>query len=167
MASKPIRALLINGIGYSFASVQLQIDCPATGKSVDLESVGFTAINFKRERDRGEPGRGAHPDPIFKVRGQNKHTGSLKVYKSIRDYIVDEVLGGAGHGDRVFNLTVKYLENGLDTRVVELQLCTWDSDGSENAKGTDPTEIEVNLNPLKILVDGKDDVDNPLVNTAL
>ena len=45
--------------------------------------------------------------------------------------------------------------------------CTWDKDHGDNAKGTDPTEIEVNLNPLKILGDGFDDVDNPLTNVAI
>lgn len=167
MATKPIRALLINGIAYSFASVEVVIDCPATGASVDLENVGLTAINFNRERDRGEPLRGGHPDPLGKVRGQNKYTASLKLYKSVRDYIVAEVLGGAGHGDRFFNITVKYLENGMDTKVVEIRNCTWDKDHGDNAKGTDPTEIEVNLNPLKILGDGFDDVDNPLTNVAI
>lgn len=166
MATKPLRSYLINGIAFSYASAQVEISCPATGLSVDLENVGLTAINFKRERDRGEPGRGGHPDPLFKVRGQNKYTASLKAYKSVRDYIVEEVLGGAGHGDRVFNITVTFLENGLDAKIVEIRMCTWDTDGSDNQKGTDPTEVEVQLSPLKILFDGLDDVDNPLVNVA-
>jgi hypothetical protein len=166
MATNPIRAYLINGIAFSFASAQVVISCPATGQSVDLENVGLTAINFKRERDRGEPLRGGHPDPLAKVRGENKYTASLKAYKSVRDYIVENVLGGSGHGDRIFNVTVTYLENGLDAKLVEIRGCTWDSDGSDNQKGTDATEVEVNLSPLKVLGDGFDDVDNPLVNVA-
>lgn len=167
MATKPLRGYIINGIAYSFASAQVEISCDATGQSVDLENVGLTAINFKRERDRGEPLRGGHPDPIAKVRGQNKYTASLKAYKAVRDYIVENVLGGAGHGDRFFNVKVTWLENGLDTKVVEIRTCSWDSDGSDNSKGTDATEIDVTLNPLKIIGDGFDDVDNPLTAIAL
>lgn len=166
MATKAPQFPMINGVAYSFASTSVVIACAATGKKYELPGKGYTAISFKRERDRGEPGRGAHPDPEFKVRGQNKYTASLKLYFSVWKYISDEVLGGAGHGDRFFSVTVRFLENGLDTTVIDIQGCTADSDGSDNAKGTDPTEIEVNLTPLKIIRDGKDDVDDPLATAA-
>ncbi len=161
----PIRFPFLNGVGYSFASISVVLACEATGKKIDLANIGFTSLNYKRERDRGEPGRGGHPDPLFKVRGQNKYTASIKLYKSVSDYIKTEILGGAGHGDRSFTITAQYAENGLDTKTDEIRGCTWDTDGSDNAKGTDPTEIEVTLSPLKILFDGEDDVDNPLAST--
>lgn len=157
----PIKYPTINGFGFSFASVSVTIDCEATGKSLELPN-GFSAINYKRERDHGEPARGPHPDPLFKVRGQNKCTASIKLYKNLSDYIKTEVLGGAGHGDRFFTLTVQFAEEGSDTKTDVIKGCTWGSDGSDNAKGTDPTEIEVNLTPLKVLFNGEDDVDNPL-----
>lgn len=165
-AALPIRFPTINGFAYSFASLSVVVACEATGKSVDLADRGFTAINYKRERDRGEPGRGAHPDPLFKVRGQNKYTGSIKLYKAVSDYIKTEVLGGAGHGDRILTVTVQFLEGGLDTKTDKIIGCTWDTDGSDNAKGTDATEIEVTLTPLKVLFNGEDDVDNPLTSAA-
>ncbi len=166
MATKPIRAYLINGIAHSFASASIEISCPATGKSIDLQNVGLTAINYKIERDLGEPLRGGHPDPIAYSRGQNKYTGSMKMSKAVRDYIVTEVLGGPGYADRIYDVKVSWLEAGLDTTVDEIQRCRWASGGSDNQKGTDITEIEVNMFPTKILLNGQDDVDNPLVNVA-
>ena len=165
MATTPIKYPTINGFGFSFASMSATIDCEATGVTFDLPA-GFSAINYNRERDLGEGARGPHPDPLFKVRGQNKYTGSIKRYKQRADYIKTEVLGGAGHGDRIFRLTVQYAEEGSDTKTDVLIGCTWDKDGSDNAKGTDPTEIEVTLSPLKVLFSGEDDVDNPLVAAA-
>lgn len=166
MASPPIRFPFINGVAYSFASINVTLTCEQTKKSVDLANVGFLSLNYKRERDRGEPGRGGHPDPLFKVRGQNKYTASIKFYKPVSDYIKTEVLGGGGHGDRSFSLTVQFLENGLDTKTDDIRGCTWDSDGSDNGAGTDATQIEVNMSPLKIVFDGEDDVDNPLAAVA-
>ena len=161
MALKPIRQVLINGGGYSFASVKLIITCEETGQTLDLSDGGYSSINFSRERERGE-GRGPHPDPQFKTRGSNKYSASIKLYMATMNYLIQETLGGAGYGDRFFAIELQYLENGLDPVTIEIRACTVDSDKVDNSKGTDATEVEVDLHPLKFLRNGLDDVDNPL-----
>lgn len=161
MALKPVRAPLINGVGFSWASVNMTISCESTGKSIDLEKGGFSSVNFTSTRDRGIA-YGPHPDPLFKTRGQNKYDSFIRFYLSTLKYIIAEVLGGAGYGDRFFTVEIQYAENGLDAKTVEIRACTLDSRKIDNAKGTDATEVECDLHPLKILEDGLDDVDNPL-----
>lgn len=161
MALKPVRQILINGVGYSFASVKLTITCEDTGQTLDLSDGGYSSVNFSRERERGF-GQGPHPDPQFKTRGSNKYSASIKFYLATLNYLVQETLGGAGYGDRFFTANLQYLENGLDPVTIDIRSCTLDSDKVDNSKGTDATEVDVNLNPLKILRNNIDDVDNPL-----
>jgi hypothetical protein len=161
VALKPVRQILINGVGYSFASVKLTLFCEATGKELDLSDGGYSAVNFSRERERGE-GRGPHPDPQFKTRGSNKYSASIKFYMSMYNFFIQDTLGGPGYGDRFFVGNLQYLENGLDPVTIDIQGCTLDKDGVDNSKGTDATEVDTDLHPLKILRNGIDDVDNPL-----
>lgn len=161
-AIKPAREPFINGVGYSWASIQAEIFCESTGQRWKGFQ-GFSSVNFNGgERERGF-GYGPHPDPLFKTRGQNKYDASIKFYLHAFRYLTETVLGGAGYGDRSFTLTIQYLENGLDPVTVEIRGCTLDSRKVDNAKGTDGTEFECMLSPLKILWNGIDDVDNPLV----
>lgn len=162
MALKPLRYPVINGVAYSWASVEMSITCEATGKTYDLKKAGYAAVNFSSTRDRGEPGRGPHPDPLFKGRGQNKYTGGFKLYLSTLKFVVQDTLGGPGYGDRFFSVFVKYLENGMDPVTVEMRGCTLDSRKIDNASGTELTQCESDLSPLKIIFDGVDDVDDPL-----
>lgn len=161
MATKKPRYALINGVAYSFASISLRITCKDTGKSEDITNSGFTSLNFSRTRERGKL-RGPHPDPLAKTRGSNDYTASLKGYLSLFNYIQMEILGGAGYGDRFFVLDLQYSENGLDTVPVKIYACTLDSEKIDNAQGTDGTEVESDLNPLKWIKNKADDVDNPL-----
>lgn len=161
MALKPIRQVLINGAGFSFASVKCSITCEETGQTLDLSDGGYSSINFSRERESGE-GRGPHPDPQFKTRGSNKYSASIKFHLATWNYFKRVTLGGPGYGDRFFAIELQYLENGLDPVSVEIRACRAESDKVDNSKGVDATEVEVDLKPLKILWDGEDDVDNPL-----
>lgn len=161
MALRPLRYALINGVGYSWASVHLSITCESTGKSLNLDQAGYSSINFARTRERGVA-HGPHPDPLFKTRGQNTYEASIKFYMSALNYFIQETLGGAGYGDRFFDVELQYLEDGLDPVTISIRGCTLDTDKVDNAKGTDATEVEVELNPLKYLRNGLDDVDSPL-----
>lgn len=61
MASiKPVREPLINGVGYSWASIQIEFFCEATGQRWKNPQA-FSSLDFSDERERGE-GRGPHPD---------------------------------------------------------------------------------------------------------
>lgn len=157
MALKPVKSKLINGVRHSFASTILTI----TGPGEIWRPKGFSSITFGRERERGEV-RGPHPDPIAKTRGQNKYNATLKMYLAELNYLVRVVLGGPGYGDRFFPVQLQYLENGLDPVSIDIQACNLDKQSVDNATGTDATQIEVDLHPLKIIWNGEDDVDDPL-----
>lgn len=122
---------------------------------------GFSSITFSRERERGEV-RGPHPDPIAMTRGQNKYEATLKLYLAELNYLKRVVLGGPGYGDRFFPVGLQYLENGLDLVSIDIRSCKLDKDAVDNAVGTDATEVEIDLHPLKIIWNGEDDVDDPL-----
>lgn len=162
---KPVREPIINGVGYSWASLEIEVFCESTGQRWAAPQA-FSSLNFNGgERERGF-GYGPHPDPLFKTRGQNKYEASIKWYLHPLRYLKETILGGGGYRDRSFTLTIKYLEGGLDPVTVEIRGCTLDSSKTDNAKGTDATEVECVLNPLKIIWNGVDDVDNPLVRAA-
>lgn len=161
MAVKPLRQILINGVAYSFASVKMTITCDETGQELDLSDGGYSSVNFSRERERGEL-RGPHPDPQGKTRGSNKYSASIKFHMSTLNYFIQSTLGGAGYGDRFFVVNLQYLEKGLDPVTIDIQGCTLDKDSVDNSKGTDATEVDTDLHPLKYLRNGLDDVDNPL-----
>jgi hypothetical protein len=157
MALKPIRNVLINGVRHSFASVTLEI----TGPGGIWKPKGFSAISFSRTRERGEV-RGPHPDPMAHTRGENTYEASMKMYLAEVNYLKRVILGGPGYGDRFFPIVLQYFENGLDLVSVEIRSCKLDSDKVDNAKGTDATEVEIDLHPLKVVWNGEDDVDDPL-----
>jgi hypothetical protein len=157
MALKPIRYPLINGVRASMASTELEI----TSDLLTWKTKGWSKLDFDRTRDRGEV-RGPHPDPIAMTRGQNKYTGSMTLYLAELNYLKQVVLGGPGYGDRFFRIVLQYLENGQDVVKVELRSCKLDKDAVSNAIGTDATQVEIDLHPLKIIWNDQDDVDDPL-----
>lgn len=140
-----------NGRYYSFCSIKLK----AAGRSY----IGFKSINYSRKRDRGEV-RGAHPDPIAQTQGDNSYTGDCEMYLPEFNLLMADL--GAGYGDVAFDVTVTYSENGFDTIQDELIGCHLDSTDASNGQGTDPTVRKFELNPIKILFNGEDDVDVPL-----
>lgn len=162
MATKPVRYPIINGNGYSFASCKLKITCEDTGETLDLSDGGYSSINFSSEREVGE-GRGPHPDPAYTTRGSNKYSLTIKFWKSTYDYLIKVVLGGGGYRDRRFSIDLQYLENGLDPATMTATGCRALTSKVDNSKGVDATEVEVDCHPLKIIENGIDDVDNPLV----
>ena len=157
MALKPIRYPLVNGVRQSFASCELKI----ISDLLTWKPQGWSKLTFDRTRDRGEV-RGPHPDPIAMTRGQNKYTGALTMYLAEVNYLMQVVLGGPGYGDRFFSIVLQYQANGLDTVKVELRQCKLDKTSIDNSLGTDATQVEIDLHPLKIILNDQDDVDDPL-----
>lgn len=160
MALKPIRYPLINGVRHSMASLA-NGGLLITSDVRNWTSNGWNKLSFERTRDRGEV-RGPHPDPIGMTRGQNKYTASLTLYLAELNYLVQEVLGGPGYGDRPFSIVLQYLSNGLDTVKVEIRGCHLDKQAVDNSVGTDATMVEIDLHPIKIIWNDQDDVDDPL-----
>lgn len=157
MASTPIPYPLVNGVRHSFASIELKLDGQVF--------IGFKSISYSRKRDRGIV-HGNHPDPIGKTRGKNTYEGSCELYLAEWQFFVTGVLGGAGYGDRFFDVLVTYSENGFDTIQDVIKGCTMDSTEGEGSEGTDALTRKVDLKPLKILFNGVDDLAVPLAGVA-
>lgn len=152
---------IVNGVRHSFTSIEFRA---TTGENFG-QVYFIKSINYERKRSRGTV-RGNHPDPLGKTRGENEYTGDLELYLAEWQDFVTEVLGGAGYGDKFFNLVVTYNETGFDPIVDEIVGCTWDASSAQNSQGTDPTVRKVDLNPIKIRFNGIDDLEIPLAATA-
>lgn len=146
---------LTNGVRHSFASIELKL--------ANQIFLGFTAINYTRTRNRGL-GRGAHPDPLFKTKGENEYSADCELFfAEFMAFIkaVRAVGGIPAYGDIMFDVIVTYTEVGFEPVVDELIGCSIDSTEASNGQGTDPTTRKVDLNPLKIRF-GREDDTTPL-----
>lgn len=148
---------LINGVRHSFASIELKL----AGQLF----VGFKSINYSRKRTRAMA-RGNSPDPIGKTKGDNEYTGDCEMYLAewnLFQSILQKQTGIAtGYGDVFFQVLVTYSENGFDTIQDVLNGCTADSTEASQSQGPDALVRKVELNPLKILFNGIDDLLTPL-----
>ena len=150
MAS-PIQYPLINGTRHSFASIELTLG--------SLIFVGFRAVNYKRSRGRTTV-YGSSPDPLGKTRGVNEYTADCELYLAEWNAFQADI--GAGYGDEAFQVLVTYTENGFDSIIDTLIGCTMDSTEASNSQGSDPTVRKFDLNPIKILFNGIEDLAQPL-----
>ena len=151
----PLAYPLIGGVRHGFSSIEL--------KMAGQIFVGFKSINYSRTRSRGQV-RGNSPDPIAHTRGENEYKGDCEIY--VAEWNQFQKLLGDGYGDVPFTVLVTYGENGFDTIVDELIGCHMDSTDASNGQGSDALVRKIDLNPLKIKFDGKDDLEFPLVAPA-
>lgn len=141
------------------------------GVRVDPSSVGmklgvplslpifFVSVTWKRTRTRTKLQLN-HPDPVGKTRGKNEYDATLELGLAEANLVINKL--GAGYGDIFFPITLNIRESGFDQYVVYISGCTLDEDDGE-AAGTNPLTRKFNLNPLKITVNGLDDLSVPLV----
>jgi hypothetical protein len=152
----PIEVPLINGVLWSFAHIEVQI----AGLSFHG---GFKAIKYSRERKR-EKVYSNSPDPVGQTLGQNEYTGSCTVYLAWWQAMLATVQQtlGPGYGDQAFTVLVSYEAEGFAPIQDVLLGCHLDSTKADQSVGTTALEREVDLNPLKILFNGIDDLATPL-----
>jgi len=148
----PIPYPLINGVRHSFSSIELKI--------ADQIFIGFKSLNFSITRSRGLV-RGNHPDPLAWTRGENEYKADSELYLAELALILEQL--GAGWQDLPIAVLVTYGESGFDPITVELTGCHLDGLDFSASQGTDALAVKVDLNPLKILINGKDGNTTPLV----
>lgn len=153
MAIEALQYPLVNGRKHGFASIEMKIN--------GLIYRGFKSIKYGRKRTR-ELVRGNHPDPIAKTVGENEYTGEVELYLA-EWYVFQDSLGdGNGYGDVPFIVLVTYGQSPFVTRTDTLSGCSMDSTDADNSQGPAALTRKVDIAPLKILFNGKDDVANPL-----
>lgn len=154
MPPAPIPYPLINGVRHSFSSIELKL-----GTNI---FVGFKSINYSRKRTRTIV-RGKSPDPLGKTRGTNEYTADCEIYLAEWNALLAQLQAIApGYGDVLFTVLVTYSENGFDTIQDTINGCSIDTTEASQAEGPDPLVRKVELNPLKILFNGVDDLATPL-----
>jgi hypothetical protein len=153
----PIQVPITNGVVRSFGHVRLQI--------AGLEFTGgFKSIKRKRTRKREKPMSNS-PDPIGKTLGENEYECSAVMYY---DWYVNTMLTiqqtlGPGYGDQPFTIYISYVGKNLNTYTDIVLNCTFDEDDGDDQAGTAALTRAVNFNPTKILFNGIDDLEDPLV----
>jgi hypothetical protein len=156
----PIQVPLINGAKWSFQHIELTI--------ANLKfNGGFKAVKYKRERKRDEA-RSNSPDPVGLTLGENTYTASIVVFPEwwlnlLRT--VQNVLGN-GYGDQTFTMNVNYGKSVFQPFQDTILGCHFDSTDVDQQAGTAPLERPIDLRPMKILFDGKDDLANPLLGST-
>ena len=153
VATTPIQYPLVNGSGYSYSSIELNLQ--------GLIFRGFKAIDFSRKRDRPKV-YGNSPDPLFKVVGKNEYDASGELYLAEFNNFLTQL--GPGYGDAYFTTYVTFEQQGFPTTQVKIIGCTLDEVTASFTEGTDPLAMKFMLNPLKILWNGVDDLAVPLTS---
>jgi hypothetical protein len=155
-AFTPILNPLINGVAYSFSHIELEI----AGLKM---SGGFKEIKYDRKRKRDQL-RSNSPDPTAQTQGENSYSGSVVVFLAwwlgLKRTIVQQL--GKGYGDKAFSVNVSYSAPGFDPFQDVLIGCHFDSTEASQTAGTAPLERTIDLQPLKIIFDGEDDLETPL-----
>lgn len=154
----PINYPLLNGVRHSFASVEFKFN--------GLIFIGIGSMNYSRTRSRTLV-RGNHPDPLGKTIGENEYAADVELYVAEWNQF-QASLGnaGKGYGDAFFTATAVYSANGFDMITDTILGCTMDVTEAALAKGTDGLSRKIQLNPLKILFNGLDDLAVPLAAPA-
>lgn len=153
----PIQVPLTNGVVRSFGHVRLQI--------AGLEFTGgFKSIKRSRKRDREFPYSNS-PDPIGKTLGENKYQCSAVVYYDWWANLLQTVQAnlGPGYGDQMFTIYISYVGKNLVTYTDQVIGCSFDSTEADDTQGTQALTREIDFAPVKILFNGVDDLEDPLV----
>jgi len=153
----PIQVPLTNGVVRSFGHVRLQI--------AGLEFTGgFKMIKRSRKRER-EQVYSNNPDPVGKTLGENKYECSAEVYYDWWANLLATVEQnlGPGYGDQSFTIFISYVGKNLATYTDQVLNCTFDSTEADDKQGTAALTRMIDFNPTKILFNGIDDLEDPLV----
>jgi hypothetical protein len=154
----PIQVPLTNGVVRSFGHMVMSI--------AGLEFTGgFKSFKRSRQRERELPYSNS-PDPIGKTLGQNKYQASGVFYY---DWWANLLLTvqqnlGPGYGDQPFTIYCSYIGVNLNVYTDTIINCTFDTTEADDAAGTQALTREIQFNPTKILFNGYDDLEDPLVS---
>ena len=154
----PMQYPTTTGPRPSFGHIELKI--------LGMPFAGCKKVTYGRTRSR-EMMRGAHPDPLGKSLGENEYKASIELYWAEFQMFLQQLSSqasaqGAGYGDLFFDVTVTTNANGFSVVTDTIIGCTLDTTESDNSQGTSNLTRSFELNPVKILFGGLDDVSAPL-----
>ncbi|GAC1536329.1 MAG: hypothetical protein NVS3B10_00150 [Polyangiales bacterium] len=153
----PIQYPFINGVRQDISSVEMKIICTAP---VINQVFFFRSLNYSRTRSRSMVEMN-HPDPVAKTRGKNAYKADIEI--GLAEYALLVALLGPGYGDVPFMVQVNITEQGFDPQNIQIFGCTVDTDDGAIPNGAEALWKKVELSPLKVLVNGQDDLTVPLI----
>lgn len=159
----PIPYALVNGVRHDRSSCELKVIAQTPTVS---QIMFFKELNHDRTRTRSLP-RGNHPDPVGKTRGMNEYKMDITWYEAEYNWLVETFSSiGNGYGDVFFTVFLRIVEPWADPITIEALGCTLDTESAAVADSADALAIKTELNPIKILRNGVDDLAVPLVGPS-
>ena len=131
---------LINGIRFSFASIELSI--------AGTKYVGVSEISYSHTLEPGEV-RGAHAQVLGYTKGDYVAEGSMTMYKEEWETL-RKGLGEGWMEKSIDVITVTYAEVGNETVVDKLVSVRIVSTENSISQGPDPASVTITLKPLYI-----------------
>lgn len=146
----------INGNVHSWGSIVVKIDG-------DRYS-GFTSVSYGDKRERVKAyGMGRHHAPRARSRGKYstdpvKLGGPKSSIQALRAALAAQASDGVSYGDVEFQLSVQYVEAGVDggdePMQVDIENCVITANSSSDEEGTDPLKDEVECDCMLIRRNG-------------
>jgi hypothetical protein len=147
----PLQYPLVNGFSYSWASVEFKFN--------NAPIITVQSIDYKITNDRKQP-YGTNPNPLSKTRGKITNSCKVKILLLELDGFLgalaqNDPTGNNAYGDVFFEVDVTYSENGVGVIADTILGCTVNSVEQSSAEGPDALMVEMELQPLQILRNGR------------
>lgn len=142
----------INGNDYSHASIKVTV--------ADESFYGFSKIAYADKRPRGK-GYGTGGNPRRRTAGRYETdpvtiTGPRSSIDELRNKLASQSSDGVSFGDVSFQIEVQYIEDALGVVTDQIQDCVFVGQAlSSEETSTDPTAIDVEIDCMRIVWDGK------------
>jgi hypothetical protein len=148
----PVQYPLINGVSYSWASIEFKF---AGGPPI----TAVLSCDYKINRERKKT-FGTNVNPLRKTRGKIDYSSKWKMalpeaYNLIGALGAQDPTGLNAYGDVFWVATVTYSENGFSTNVITIEGNTMDTWENSHAEGVEEPVVEFETNPLLILLNGQ------------
>src|SRR4051812_25063026 len=134
---------LINGVRYSFSSIELALD--------GATMIGFKELSYKAALDPGEV-RGAAAQLIGRTRGQFSADGALTLYRQEFDELVARL--GPGFMERSFPIAAMYADEGQPTVCDQLIGCRIKNVDKSSSEGSEALTVKLDLHIMLIRFNG-------------
>lgn len=153
----PIQVPLTDGAIRSFGHIRLNVG------GLDFDG-GFKSIKYSRTRKRDKVMSNS-ADPVGKTLGENDYKCTAVFLFDWWANFIQQVQNtlGAGYGDQSLTIMVNRVGVGLTVYQDTILGCTIDSTDVSDESGTKELTREIDFGPLKILFNGLDDLETPLV----
>lgn len=140
---------LVNGVRYSFASIEFNI----AGKII----LGMKEIAYTETLEQGEL-RGTGSQVLGRTAGDYSVESSCTMYREEFDDLLDTL--GEGYLRKSFDVTVTYADEGAPTKTDKLVGCRIKSIEQSNSQGTDGLEVQLQFHVMYLLRDERAGIPN-------